>query len=55
MKKRNKNIIPQEYNLLIYKEIDKNEFKLKLKSKNNYGQILKIRIYAFDLYVWKSI
>lgn len=44
-----KNTMPQEENYLSYKEIDKNEFELKLKSKNNDGQILKIRIYAFDL------
>ena len=44
-----KNTMPQEENYLSYKEIDKNEFELKLKSKNNDGQILKKRIYAFDL------
>ena len=44
-----KNTMPQEDNYLSYKEIDKNECELKLKSKNNDGQILKIRIYAFDL------
>lgn len=34
------------------KDKDRNEFELKLKSKNNDGQILKIRIYAFDLSIY---
>ena len=46
-----KNSMPLESNYLGYKEIDKNEFELKIKSKNNDGQILKIRIYVFDLFI----
>lgn len=42
------NIILEE-NYVSYKEIDKNEFELKIKSKNNEGQIIKIRIFAFDI------
>ena len=44
-----KSIMPDEENYLSYSEFDKNEFELKLKSKNNDGQILKVRIYVFDL------
>lgn len=44
-----KGVLPQEDNYLSYSELDKNEFELKLRSKNNDGQILKIRIYVFDL------
>lgn len=36
-------------NYVNYYEIDKNEFDLKIKSKNNEGQILKVRIFVFDL------
>lgn len=38
-----------EDNYVSHKEIDKNEFELKIKSKNNEGQIIKVRIFAFDI------
>jgi len=44
-----KEIMPEETNYISFSELDKNEFELKLKSKNNENQILKIRIFAFDL------
>lgn len=44
-----KNALPEEENYINFTEIDKNEFELKLKSKNNEGQVLKIRVFAFDL------
>ena len=48
------NIILEE-NYISYKELDKNEYELKLKSKNNDSQIIMIRIFAFDLSVESTI
>lgn len=44
-----KQTLPLEENYISIMEFDKNEIELKLKSKNNEGQILKVRIFAFDL------
>ena len=38
-------------NKVSFKEIEKNEFEYKVKSINNEGQILTIRIFAFDLFI----
>lgn len=48
-----KSALPLEENYINLEEKDKNEFELKLKSKNNDSQILKIRVFAFDLYIEK--
>lgn len=37
-----------------YKEINKNEFETKFKS-DHFGQILTVRIFAFDLYVTQNV
>lgn len=44
-----KQTLPEEENFIDFKEKDKNEFEVKLKSKNNQGQIINVRIFAFDL------
>lgn len=44
-----KNNLPLINNYVNYNEIDKNEFELKIKSKNNDSQILNVRIFVFDL------
>lgn len=44
-----KECMPEEDNYISYKELDKNEFELKVKSKNNESQVLKIRVFVFDL------
>lgn len=46
-----KKTLPLEENYINLEEKDKNEFELKLKSKNNDSQILKVRVFAFDLHV----
>lgn len=46
-----KNNLSTEDNYVSHKELEKNIFELKLKSKNNEGQIILVTIFAFDLSV----
>ncbi len=46
-----KDNIPLEENYLSFKELETNIFEVKLRSKNNEGQIIKITIMAFDISV----
>lgn len=46
-----KDSIPLEENYLSFKELETNIFEVKLKSKNNEGQIITITIMAFDISV----
>lgn len=46
-----KDTLNNQENKISLKEIDKNEFEYKIKSSINEGQILKIRIFAFDLFI----
>ncbi len=49
-----KESMPLEDNYISYKELDKNEFELKLKSKTSESQNLVIRVFVFDLYNEKN-
>lgn len=49
-----KESLPAQQNYISLKEIDKNEFEYKVKSKNNEEQILKIRVFAFNLVIDES-
>lgn len=45
-----KNNMSCEENFVSYNEIEKNVFEMKVRSKNNEGQIIKMAIMVFDIY-----